>query len=413
MVAQPRLRHQDATSKRLVRKAGAGTAMSVRLLRACRGGWGWGRGRGHATPAWEAPRREKPPWRVLFFGTDHFSAEILRALQAARAESQDQKALVDHLEVVTLPPSHSKVLPVKKYADQFQLPVHIWPDVGSCENFDLGVVASFGRLLSEDLIRKFPYGMLNVHPSYLPRWRGPAPIVHTVLHGDTATGVTIMQIRPKRFDVGPIIKQEEFAIPLRCSAKKLEPLLSKEGANLLIAVLQNLPESLSKKKEQPKGGVTHAPKVTIAMSCVQWEEQTAEQILRMDRALGAMMPLKTLWMGSSVKLLDFEEEEMLPDLTDKVVAEKEATPGLVLYHKQLKILMIQCKEGWVGVRSVVHKKKLTATDFYNGYLHCWPQNSSATALRNCRFQALKLTTAKKKPKGSPNAQNNCDKNIRK
>uniref|UniRef100_A0A8C5S8X6 methionyl-tRNA formyltransferase n=1 Tax=Laticauda laticaudata TaxID=8630 RepID=A0A8C5S8X6_LATLA len=198
-----------------------GAAMRARFVRAWRGGWGGGR----ATVSGEAPRREKPPWRVLFFGTDHFSAEILRALQAARwvfrGEEPDQ--IVDHLEVVTLPPSHSKVLPVKKYAEQLQLPIHIWPDVGAWENFDVGVVASFGRLLSEDLIQKFPYGMLNVHPSYLPRWRGPAPIIHTVLHGDTVTGVTVMQIRPKRFDVGPIIKQEEFAVPPRCSARELEP----------------------------------------------------------------------------------------------------------------------------------------------------------------------------------------------
>uniref|UniRef100_A0A8C6VQZ5 methionyl-tRNA formyltransferase n=1 Tax=Naja naja TaxID=35670 RepID=A0A8C6VQZ5_NAJNA len=204
--------------------------MSSGFLRAWRRGWG----RGRATAAGEAPRREKPPWRVLFFGTDHFSSEILRALQAARwGDGIQEKPLVDHLEVVTLPPSHSKVLPVKKYAEQLQLPIHIWPDVGAWETFDVGVVASFGRLLSEDLIQKFPYGMLNVHPSYLPRWRGPAPIIHTVLHGDTVTGVTIMQIRPKRFDVGPIIKQEEFAVPPRCSAKELEPLLSKEGANMV------------------------------------------------------------------------------------------------------------------------------------------------------------------------------------
>ncbi|KAM6426262.1 methionyl-tRNA formyltransferase, mitochondrial isoform 2-T2 [Liasis olivaceus] len=371
----------------------------MRFLRAWRGGWGRGRGRAHATAAGEVPRREKPPWRVLFFGTDHFSTEILRALEAAR-----MPRLVDHLEVVTLPANPSKGLPVKKYAEHFQLPIHIWPDVGACENFDIGVVASFGRLLSEDLILKFPYGMLNVHPSYLPRWRGPAPIIHTVLHGDTVTGVTIMQIRPKRFDVGPIIKQEEFAVPAHCSAKELEPLLSKEGANMLIAVLQNLPESLSQKKEQPNEGVTHAPKVTIAMSCIQWEDQTAEQILRMHRALGAMMPLRTLWMGSRVKLLDFVEEEMLPDFPDKVVAEKEAIPGFVFYHKQLQILMIQCKEGWVGVKTIIHKKKLTATDFYNGYLHSWSQHNSQTALKNCRFQTLKLTTMKKHLKGSLHVQ---------
>ncbi|XP_026549293.1 methionyl-tRNA formyltransferase, mitochondrial-like [Notechis scutatus] len=144
------------------------------------------------------------------------------------------------------------------------------------------------------------------------------------------------------------------------------------------------------------------------MSCVQWEEQTAEQILRVHRALGAMMPLKTLWMGSSVKLLDFEEE-MIPNFTDKVVAEKEAIPGLVLYHKQLKILMIRCKEGWVGVKTIIHKKKLTATDFYNGYLHSWSQNNSLMVLKNCRFQTLKVTTAKKEAKKFIKcSDNNCD-----
>uniref|UniRef100_A0A8C5SCI1 Methionyl-tRNA formyltransferase, mitochondrial n=1 Tax=Laticauda laticaudata TaxID=8630 RepID=A0A8C5SCI1_LATLA len=376
-------------------------AALTRLSKAPRGRHGYGE-----IPA---PRREKPPWRVLFFGTDHFSAEILRALQAARW-------IVDHLEVVTLPPSHSKVLPVKKYAEQLQLPIHIWPDVGAWENFDVGVVASFGRLLSEDLIQKFPYGMLNVHPSYLPRWRGPAPIIHTVLHGDTVTGVTVMQIRPKRFDVGPIIKQEEFAVPPRCSARELEPLLSKEGANMLIAVLQNLPESLSKKKEQPKEGVTHAPKITIAMSCVQWEEQTAEQILRIHRALGAMVRpasqrtgcLSMIYLNSEgafyKNLLDFQPLNE----TGGVVGTKlysgitfwNAIPGLVLYHKQLKILMIRCKEGWVGVKTIIHKKKLTATDFYNGYLHSWSQNNSLTVLKNCRFQTFKVTTAKKEAKNA-------------
>ncbi|XP_061451631.1 methionyl-tRNA formyltransferase, mitochondrial isoform X2 [Rhineura floridana] len=279
------------------------------ILRAWRGGWC--RGRGHATGAGDAQRREKPPWRVLFFGTDSFAAEILRALQTAREPRSD--LLLDHLEVVTLQSQLSKGLPVNNYAEQLQLPIHLWPDVGPCEDFDVGVVASFGRLLSEDLILKFPYGVLNIHPSCLPRWRGPAPIIHTVLHGDTVTGVTIMQIKPKRFDVGPIIKQETFPVPVHCSAKELESILSKLGAKMLIAVLQNLPESLRNKREQPKEGVTFAPKVTVAASCIRWEEQAPEQILRLYRALGTMMPLQTLWMGTIVKLLDFVEVETLPD----------------------------------------------------------------------------------------------------
>ncbi|KAL8197446.1 UNVERIFIED_CONTAM: hypothetical protein K2H54_025013 [Gekko kuhli] len=338
--------------------------------------------------------------------------------------------LVDRLEVVTLPSQQPKGHAVKNYAEQFQLPVHLWPDIGPCEHFDVGVVASFGRLLSDDLILKFPYGVLNVHPSCLPRWRGPAPIIHTVLHGDTVTGVTIMQIRPKspkrveggepveaklgliavqetmlKYSLllknvisGPIIKQETFAVPDCCSVKELESLLSKLGANMLIAVLQNLPEYLRNKKEQPKEGATLAPKVSVSMSCVQWEEQTSEQVLRMHRALGAMIPLQTLWMGTIVKLLDLVDVDA--GLPGRLATEPGSIPGSVVYHKQSQTLMVRCKEGCVGVRALTLKKKLTATDFYNGYLHPWFQLDSKMPPEECRFQTLKPPPAKKAPKGT-------------
>uniref|UniRef100_A0A8C9N7R5 Mitochondrial methionyl-tRNA formyltransferase n=1 Tax=Serinus canaria TaxID=9135 RepID=A0A8C9N7R5_SERCA len=148
-----------------------------------------------------------------------------------REPSED--SLVSRLEVVTLPSRLPRDLPVRSCARELQLPVHEWPHTGPAGQFDVGVVASFGRLLSEELILQFPYGVLNVHPSCLPRWRGPAPIVHTVLHGDKVTGVTIMEIRPKRFDVGPIIKQEEVAVPPHCTAQELEGMLAKIGANMV------------------------------------------------------------------------------------------------------------------------------------------------------------------------------------
>ncbi|XP_007166072.2 methionyl-tRNA formyltransferase, mitochondrial isoform X2 [Balaenoptera acutorostrata] len=284
--------------------------------------------------------REKPPWRVLFFGTDQFARETLRALHAARENKGEE--LIDNLEVVTVPSPSPKRLPVKQYAVQSQLPVYEWPDVGSGE-YDVGVVASFGRLLSEALILKFPYGVLNVHPSCLPRWRGPAPIIHTVLHGDTVAGVTIMQIRPKRFDVGPILKQETVPVPPKSTTKDLEAVLSRLGANMLISILKNLPESLNNGRQQPAEGVTHAPKISAATSCIKWEEQTSEQIFRLHRAIGNI-------------------------------------------------------DGWIGVRSVMLKKTLTATDFYNGYLHPWYQKNSQAQPSQCRFQTLRLPLKKKQKK---------------
>ncbi|CAK6432146.1 unnamed protein product [Pipistrellus nathusii] len=335
--------------------------------------------------------REKPPWRVLFFGTDRFSREALRALHAARENKEEP--LIEKLEVVTVPSPSPKGLPVKQYAVQAQLPVYEWPDVGSGE-YDVGVVASFGRLLSEALILKFPYGILNVHPSCLPRWRGPAPIIHTVLHGDTVTGVTIMQIRPKRFDVGPILKQETIPVPPKSTAKELEGVLSRLGANMLISVLKNLPESLNSGRQQPTEGATHAPKISARTSCIKWEEQTSEEIFRLHRAIGNIIPLQTLWMDNTIKLLDLVEVNSSV-LTDPKFAGQAVIPGSVIYHKPSQKLLVCCKDGWIGVRSVMLKKTLTATDFYNGYLHPWHQKNPQVHPSQCRFQTLRLPTKKR------------------
>uniref|UniRef100_A0A803W9H1 Methionyl-tRNA formyltransferase, mitochondrial n=1 Tax=Ficedula albicollis TaxID=59894 RepID=A0A803W9H1_FICAL len=321
--------------------------------------------------------------RVLFFGTDRFAVTALRALRAAGEPSEG--SLVSRLEVVTLPSALPGDLPVRSCARELRLPVHEWPHTGPVGQFDVGVVASFGRLLSEDLILQFPYGVLNVHPSCLPRWRGPAPIIHTLLHGDKVTGVTIMEIRPKRFDVGPIIKQEEVAVPPRCTAQELEGMLAKMGANMLLAVLKNLPESLKNKKEQPKEGVTFAPKISVAKSCIKWEEQTAAQIIQLHRAIGSMVRL------------DFLEPSFddLSLLLDQTLNDCGVVPGSVLFHKMSQTLVARCKEGWVGIKTVVLKKKLTAVDFYNGYMHSWFQQNPRTVHQECRFQTLKLSTTKK------------------
>ncbi|NXN06881.1 FMT protein, partial [Indicator maculatus] len=310
----------------------------------------------------------------------------------AHCREPSENLLVSRLEVVTLPSRLCGDLPVKSCAQELQLPVHEWPHTGPVGQFDVGVVASFGRLLSEELILQFPYGVLNVHPSCLPRWRGPAPIVHTVLHGDKVTGVTIMEIRPKRFDVGPIIKQEEFAVPPCCTAKELEVMLAKMGADMLISVLKNLPESLQNKREQPKEGVTFAPKISIAKSCIKWEEQTAAQILQLHRAIGSMFPLQTLWRGTTVKLLDLVEVGNIPD---QVLNGCGAAPGSLLYHRASRMLIARCREGWVGIKGVVLKKHLTAVDFYNGYMHSLFQQNSRSVQEECRFQTLELSMAKK------------------
>ncbi|XP_056427713.1 methionyl-tRNA formyltransferase, mitochondrial [Hyla sarda] len=333
-------------------------------------------------PGLSIKSRTRPPWNIMFFGTDEFALECVKSLNKC---SKAQEGVVGRLEVVSLPSSLPKGLPVAKYATGEGIPFHQWPDIGPCDQFDVGVVASFGRLLSEDLILKFPYGILNVHPSLLPRWRGPAPLIHTVLNGDKKTGVTIMQIRPKRFDVGPIVMQETSLVPPKCTSKELEAVLSKQGAEMLISALKDLPERLRNATEQPKEGATFAPKINAAMSCIKWAEQTPEQIVRLERAIGFVMPLQTLWMGAPIKLLDFVE---VPGSI--ITSGFPRLPGSIHYLSVPQIMVVRCKDGWVGVRTVKLRKKLSAKDFYNGYLHPWFVKKSEIPLEECHFSTLHL-----------------------
>nr|XP_057934848.1 methionyl-tRNA formyltransferase, mitochondrial [Doryrhamphus excisus] len=332
-----------------------GAALPVlRLLRRC--------GVQAAAEATRCSRRHlsssRPPWRLLFFGSDQFAVESLKVLAADRSAVG---GVVASLEVVTL----SGDLPVWRFAQQERLPVHRWPLGDVTGRFDVGVVVSFGCLLQERLISAFPHGILNVHPSLLPRWRGPAPVFHTILHGDVVTGVTIMQIHPHRFDVGPILKQEVHQVPGKCTAEELGDVLAVKGARLLMDTLKMLPQTVANKQEQSPTGATFAPKISSSMSWVVWEEQTCQQIDRLYRAIRSKIPLRTTWMGRTVKLLDFVGQCHI-SLADP---SRKSMPGSVSFHKESNILAVRCKDGWVGFKAVLLKKRLTAADFYNGYLH--------------------------------------------
>ncbi|XP_077419409.1 methionyl-tRNA formyltransferase, mitochondrial isoform X2 [Vanacampus margaritifer] len=319
-------------------------------------------------PPWGPRRRlcsSGPPWRILFFGSDHFAVKTLKVLVTERSRAG---GAVSSLEVATL----STDVPVVDFARRECLTLHRWPLGDVDGRFDVGVVVSFGCLLHQSLIKKFPYGILNVHPSLLPRWRGAAPIFHTILNGDAVTGVTIMQIRPHRFDVGPILNQCLHAVPETSTADQLADVLAAKAAPLLLDTLCNLPQKIADKREQSPTGAIFAPKISASMSWIVWEEQTCQQIDRLYRAIGSRRCLRTTWTDRTIKLVDFAGTCRI-SFAD---ASGERTPGSVSFRKESNTLAVRCKDGWVAFKAVILKKRLTAADFYNGYLH---QTHGATA----------------------------------
>lgn len=123
---------------------------------------------------------------------------------------------------------------------------------------DIAVIAAYGLIIPKEILYIPRYGCINIHPSLLPRWRGAAPIQHTILAGDYETGVSIMRLNEK-LDSGPILKQEKFLIEKSDNYKTLHDRLSILGSYLLIEVLNNIEKQVP--LEQNDNNACYANKV--------------------------------------------------------------------------------------------------------------------------------------------------------
>ena len=149
--------------------------------------------------------------KVVFFGTPSFVDPVLKALQT-------------NFDVVSVfrSPEHLNNKAIAELRNS---------------NADLFIVASFGKILSIEILNIPKYGALNVHPSLLPKYRGPSPIQTTIINGDKKTGVTIIKM-DEEVDHGPILFQKEVDIKDTDTFETLAERLFKIGA-------ENLPDTIS------------------------------------------------------------------------------------------------------------------------------------------------------------------------
>src|SRR3989344_5068152 len=102
--------------------------------------------------------------------------------------------------------------------------------------FDFFVVVSYGKIIPKEILDLPKYGTINIHPSLLPKYRGPSPIVAPILNGDSYTGVTIIKI-DEEMDHGPILAQEKISLSGNEFIQDLEKTLAKIGGELLIKTI--------------------------------------------------------------------------------------------------------------------------------------------------------------------------------
>ena len=211
---------------------------------------------------------------IVFFGTPDFAVPSLEAL----IQSSHRVAAV--VSQPDRPKGRGQQLhptPTKLVAQRAGIPV-IQPARIKDEAFlrqvrevqpDLGVVVAFGRILPDALLAIPRLGMINVHASVLPRYRGAAPIQRAVLAGDTETGVTIMRVETE-LDAGPTFAAATVPIPPDATSGDAERTLAHLGAQLLLPVVDDLAAGRAVETPQDHARATLAPKITKDEGTIDW-----------------------------------------------------------------------------------------------------------------------------------------------
>jgi methionyl-tRNA formyltransferase len=226
--------------------------------------------------------------RVVFFGTPAFAVPSLEALLASR------HAVV---AVVTQPDRPrgrgQKVTdgPVKARAAAAGLPVlqpdrlrdPSFVDALARVNADLGVVAAYGKLLTDEVLAIPRLGMINVHGSLLPRYRGAAPVHRAIIEGEEETGVTIMRV-VKQLDAGPMLAKAPRAIGADETSEDVERDLARVGASLLISVVDAMAAGAVVATPQDDALATYAHRLKKEDGLIDWN-MSAGRIHNLVRGL--------------------------------------------------------------------------------------------------------------------------------
>jgi methionyl-tRNA formyltransferase len=246
--------------------------------------------------------------KIVFVGTPEFGATILEGLCQAKYKpalvvtAPDKP--VGRKQTITPPP-------VKILGERCQIKVRQPEKILNLKSEilnlkpDLVVVAAYGQLIPKEILDTPKYGCLNVHPSLLPKYRGPSPIQAAILNGEQETGVTIM-LTEEKMDAGPIVANEKLEMKNeKLTYQELHDKLADLGAKLLIETIPKWLRGEIKPKPQEESRATYSKILKREDGQIDWRK-TPQEIERQIRALTPWPGTYTIYHGQRLKILKAE-----------------------------------------------------------------------------------------------------------
>lgn len=300
----------------------------------------------------------KKDLRIVFFGTPDFAVASLKAIidqgynvvgvvtvpdkPAGRGYELQQSAV----KKFSIAQNLNVLQPVNLKADDFNLTL-------ASLKADLQIVIAF-RMLPEKVWNSPRLGTFNLHASFLPHYRGAAPINWAIINGENSTGVTTFFLK-HAIDTGSILLQEPTPILPEDNVGTLHDKLMRQGAQLVVKSLDLILTEQYELKEQVDGDYKHASKIFTEHCLIDWHKKASE-VHNLVRGLSPFPTAFTIINGKKLKVFETEITEM----NATQVGEVEIIDKALLIScadKKIKLLSIQ-PEG---------KKRMPAVDYLNGF----------------------------------------------
>jgi len=282
---------------------------------------------------------------IVFFGTSEIGIETLRSLNAhfnvkAVVTTKDKqgkrnKALIES--------------PIKLEAQRLNLNI-LQPeklDVGFLEQIkdcQIGVLFSYGKIIPQNVIDVFEYGILNIHPSILPKYRGASPIISSLLNGDTHTGISIIKLT-KDLDAGDILMQKIIEIKPDDDNITLSNKISQIASLMVICAVEFVEAGLIKPTPQ-RGNVSYTKKFSKSDAFVNFELDDAEAVVKKVKAFLGYLEAFFRYRGKIYKILKAS------------IVDKNGVPATVIEANKSS-LVVACKNKSVSIQLIKPEGKKT------------------------------------------------------
>lgn len=236
--------------------------------------------------------------KIVFFGTPHYVLSILTALHKRFVTGPGKSPIVAVVTQSPKPVGRKQILtysPIDKWAHEHKIPIFYGADdllqANPKPDADLGILASYGEIIPSEVINLFPKGILVIHPSLLPKYRGASPVPAAIINGDRETGITIFKMDEK-VDHGPVISQFKEDILPTDTGESLRDRLFERSAEVLIELIDPYMKGKITPRIQNEKETTYTKIVTRENGKV---DLLKDDPIEIERKLRAYTPWPGVW----------------------------------------------------------------------------------------------------------------------